>query len=189
VMNHSLKEYGGDLAIGAYGIITSLAMLLVMLILGVAQGMQPIVGFNYGAGRMDRVHETLRQVIIISTVISGMGFLASVLFPGILVKAFTGDGELLLISERGLQQTMLGFFVVGSQISISQFFQSIGMAWKAIFLNLSRQCVFLIPAILLLPPFLGLSGVWLASPFSDLVAAVVAWGFLWHHVKSIKNKG
>lgn len=188
IMNHSLKEYGGDLAIGANGIITSVAMLLVMLIVGIAQGMQPIVGFNYGAGHYKRVQETLRLVIITATVITGTGCLCSWLFPEQIVRAFTNDPELLGISANGLRLTLMGFVVVGSQVSISQFFQSIGIAWKAMFLSLSRQVLFLIPALLLLPPEFGLNGVWYASPLSDFVAAVTAWVFLWFHVKNMKTE-
>lgn len=188
VMNHSLKKYGGDLAIGASGIITSVGMLLVMLIIGIAQGMQPIVGYNYGAGLHKRALETLKLVIILSTVITGTGFVCSALFPQMIVKVFTTDADLVAISANGLRLTLFAFLVVGSQLSISQFFQSIGVAWKAMFLSLSRQCIFLIPAILFLPPFFGLDGVWLAGPFSDLLAAVTAWFFLAHHVKNVKKQ-
>ena len=188
-MNHALKENGGDLAIGASGIISSIAMLLVMLIIGIAQGMQPIVGFNHGAGHHDRVLATLRLAIIVSTLITGVGCIVSLLFPRLIVSVFSADAELVSITDNGLRLTMLVFFVVGSQITISQFFQSIGVAWKAMFLSLSRQVLFLIPAILLFPPIWGLDGVWLAQPFSDFIAAVTAWGFLWYHVKNVKNKG
>ena len=188
IQNHALKRYGGDMAIGANGILTSVAMLLVMLIIGIAQGMQPIVGFNYGAGLYKRVQETLRLVIITSTIITGAGCLASWLLPGLIVRAFTNDPELMAVSENGLRLTFAAFFVVGSQISISQFFQSIGIAWKAMFLSLSRQVLFLIPAILFLPDLWQLDGVWLASPFSDFIAAMTAWLFLWHHVKNMKRK-
>ena len=189
IMNHALKENGGDLAIGASGIISSIAMLLVMLIIGIAQGMQPIVGFNHGAGHHDRVLATLRLSIIVSTLITGVGCIVSLLFPRLIVSVFSADAELVSITDNGLRLTMLVFFVVGSQITISQFFQSIGVAWKAMFLSLSRQVLFLIPAILLFPPIWGLDGVWLAQPFSDFIAAVTAWGFLWYHVKNVKNKG
>lgn len=188
IMNHALKEHGGDLAIGASGIITSVAMLLVMLVIGIAQGMQPIVGFNYGAGHHDRVLAALRLSILISTVITGVGCAFSLLFPRAIVTVFSTDAELIRITENGLRLTMVAFFVVGSQIMISQFFQSIGVAWKAMFLSLSRQCLFLIPSILIFPTIWELDGVWLAQPFSDFIAAVTAWFFLWHHVKNVKNK-
>ncbi len=188
IMNNALKENGGDLALGANGIISSIVMLIVMLIIGLAQGMQPIVGFNYGAGHHDRVLSALKLAIFVATVITGIGCVSSLLFPRWLVSAFSTDQELMAITENGLRLTMLVFVFVGSQIIISQFFQSIGIAWKAMFLSLSRQFLFLIPAILLFPPMWGLDGVWLAQPFSDFIAAVTAWFFLWHHVKNVKNK-
>lgn len=189
IQNTALKQYGGDLALGANGIITSVTMLIVMLIIGIAQGMQPIVGFNYGAGQFRRVQETLRLVIITSTVIMGIGCVANVAFPEWIASAFTRDADLLAVTANGLRITLLVFIVVGSQISISQFFQSIGIAWKAIFLSLSRQLLFLVPAILLFSRVWGLDGVWYAAPFSDFVAAVTAWIFLWQHVKNMKKKG
>ena len=189
IQNAALKQYGGDLALGANGIITSVTMLIVMLIIGIAQGMQPIVGFNYGAGQFRRVQETLRLVIITSTVIMGIGCVANVAFPEWIASAFTRDADLLAVTANGLRITLLVFIVVGSQISISQFFQSIGIAWKAIFLSLSRQLLFLVPAILLFSRVWGLDGVWYAAPFSDFVAAVTAWIFLWQHVKNMKKKG
>lgn len=189
IQNYALKQYGGDLALGANGIISSVSMLLVMLVLGVVQGMQPIVGFNYGAGLHKRVQETLWLVIISSTFITGVGCVASILFPEMITGAFTGDQGLMEVTANGLRISLLMFVVVGSQIAISQFFQSIGIAWKAMFLSLSRQFLFLIPAILLFPHYWELDGVWYASPFSDFIAGLTAWGFLWQHVKNIKSQG
>lgn len=183
ILNHSLKTYGGDLAIGAYGIISSIAMLLVMLIIGIAQGMQPIVGYNYGAGLHKRALETLRLVIITATIITGTGFIFSTFFPEWLVRAFTNEPEMTAISANGLRLNLLLFLPVGSQIAITQFFQSIGYAWKAIFLSLSRQFLYLVPAILLLAPLMGLDGVWLSGPVSDGGAAITAWLFLWYHIR------
>lgn len=188
IQNYALKQYGGDLALGANGIITSVGMLLVMLIIGIAQGMQPIVGFNFGAKKYERVQETLRLVIITATIIMGIGCFCSVAFPKLIARAFTNDPDLLDVTANGLRISLLVFVVVGSQISISQFFQSIGIAWKAMFLSLSRQVLFLIPAMLLFSRFWGLDGVWYAAPFSDFVAAVTAWLFLWYHVKNMKSK-
>ena len=109
-------------------------------------------------------------------------------FPELIARAFTNDPALLEVTANGLRICLLVFVVVGSQIAISQFFQSIGIAWKAMFLSLSRQMLFLIPAMLLFSRFWGLDGVWYAAPFSDFVAAVTAWLFLWYHVKSMKGK-
>jgi Na+-driven multidrug efflux pump len=188
VMNHALKTLGGDLAIGANVFISSVGLLLVMLIMGITQGMQPIVGFNYGAGNQERVRHTFRLVLIAATVITSFGCICSLLFPEWIVRAFTNDGELVAISTNGLKISLSVFFVVGSQIVISQFFQSIGFAWKAMFLSLSRQCLFLIPSILFFPEFFGLDGVWLAAPFSDLIAAFTAWIFFWYHVKQVNKQ-
>lgn len=189
IQNYALKQHGGDLALGANGIISSVGMLLVMLVIGIAQGMQPIVGYNFGAKKYDRVQETLRLVIIAATIIMGIGCFCSVVFPKLIARAFTNDPALLDVTANGLRISLLVFIVVGSQISISQFFQSIGIAWKAMFLSLSRQVLFLIPAMLLFSRFWGLDGVWYAAPFSDFIAAVTAWLFLWYHVKNMKSKG
>ncbi|MCC8155615.1 MAG: MATE family efflux transporter [Tannerellaceae bacterium] len=186
-LNYSLKLYGGDLAIGANGIINSVALLNIMLIVGIAQGMQPIVGYNYGAGNQKRVLQTLKLVVITATCVTGLGWVVSQLFPTLIVVAFTVDPDLIEISANGLKLCLSAFLVVGSQIVISQFFQSIGMAWKSIFLSLSRQVLFLLPAVILLPPFLGLDGIWYASPLSDIMAASFAWIFLARHVKNMKN--
>ncbi|MDR1623484.1 MAG: MATE family efflux transporter [Tannerellaceae bacterium] len=185
VMNHSLQAYGGDLALGANGIISSVGMLLVMLVIGIAQGMQPIVGFNYGAGHHRRVMETLRLVIITATCIMGTGWACCLLFPGIIVRGFTSDPTLTAISANGLKLSLSLFMVVGSQIAIGQFFQSIGLAWKAIFLSLTRQFLYLLPALWFLPPFFGLDGVWYAAPISDGLAALTAWVFLWQHARQV----
>jgi putative MATE family efflux protein len=188
MMINALKNYGGDYAVGANGIITSFAMLLVMFILGLSQGMQPIIGFNYGAGNIHRVMETLWLVIRIATVATGVGFICSWFFPDLLVRAFTNDPLMLSISANALRLSLMAFLVVGSQVVIGQFFQSIGIAWKSMVQSLSRQCLFLIPAILILPDYFGLDGVWLAAPLSDLLAAVTAWMFLWHQIKKFKKQ-
>ena len=183
VINYSLYRYGGDLALGANGIIVSCAMLLVMLVIGIAQGMQPIIGFNHGAGLSHRVMETLRLVIITSTCIMGLGWFFSLFFPEVIVKGFTSDPELIAITTNGLRLNFSFLIFVGSQIAISHFFQSIGAAWKTILLSLSRQIIFLIPALFMLPSFFGLNGVWYAGPLSDGLATFTAWAFLLHHIR------
>lgn len=165
IQNATLKQYGGDLALGANGIITSVTMLIVMLFIGIAQRMQPIVGFNYGAWHFERVQETLRLLIIISTVIMRMGYIACVAFPKAISSAFTHDPELLVVTVNGLRIMLLVFIVVESRILISQFFRSIGIAWKAIFLSLSCQLLFLVPAMALFSRIWGLDSVWFAGRF------------------------
>jgi Na+-driven multidrug efflux pump len=149
--------------------------------------MQPIVGFNFGAGHRHRVLETLRLVLIIATCIMGVGWIFSTFFPEIIVRGFTTDQELIAIAANGIRLNFMLVIAVGTQIAISHFFQSIGSAWKTIFLSLSRQMIFLIPAILILPPFFGLNGVWIAGPVSDALATFTAWGFLLHYIRSSKR--
>lgn len=187
LMNTSLIRYGGDLAVGAYGIINSFGILLVMLVLGVAQGMQPIVGFNYGAGRNDRVLATLRLVILVATLITTSGFLGSRFAPELIVKAFTPDPELIRIASNGLRIIFSAFVIVGFQMVTSMFFQSIGIAWKSMLQGLLRQCLFLIPALLVVPRYYGLDGVWMASPIADVLAALVSGAFLWWQVRRLKS--
>lgn len=187
LMNTTLIRYGGDLAVGAYGIINSFGILLVMLVLGVSQGMQPIVGYNYGAGRNDRVLATLRRAIGIGTLITSSGFVCSFLIPETIVRAFTPDPELIRIAANGLHITFLSFVVAGFQMVTSMFFQSIGIAWKSMLQGLLRQCLFLIPGLLVFPRYFGLDGVWMASPVADALAAVVSAAFLVWQVRRLKR--
>jgi len=188
IMNNSLYKYGGDLALGANGILISVALLLVMLVIGLSQGMQPIVGFNYGAGHHHRVMRTLKIVIFLATCVMGVGWIGSMFIPDIIANVFTSDQELIAITANGIRLNFMLLFVVGSQIAISHFFQSIGAAWKSILLSLSRQLIFLIPAVLVLPRLFGLDGIWCAGPVSDGLAAILAWGFLYHYVKTTRIK-
>lgn len=178
VMNHQLKSTGGDLAIGAYGIVSSYAVLAVMAVMGLCQGMQPIVGYNYGARKIKRVKDTVKMVIRTACIIMAVGFIIGELFPGILVSAFTQEPELAEMTRRGLRIVFLAFPVVGFQIVVAQFFQAISRPKEAIFMSLSRQVVFLIPLLYLFGSIWDLKGVWFAIPASDLVAALVAAIFL-----------
>jgi putative MATE family efflux protein len=189
VMNHSLQTYGGDLALGANGIIMSFGMLLVMLVVGIAQGMQPVVGFNHGAGHPRRVMETFRIVVITATGVMGAGWLCSLFAPGLIARGFTSDPELIAITTNGLRINLSVFIIVGSHVTITHFFQSIGAAGKAVFMSLTRQVLYLIPLLLLLPPVFGLDGVWYSGPLSDSLAVITAWIFLWHHVRKMKKTG
>lgn len=173
VINLSLGHYGGDLSIGAYGIANRLLMLFAMVIFGINQGMQPLIGYNYGARRMDRVRLTLKYGIIAGTVITSSGFLAFQFTPEPLVRLFTTHPELIEKAAQGLRLCTMVFFLVGAQIVIAAYFQSMGRASMAIFLSLSRQLLFLIPAMLVLPHFLGVIGVWLSLPIADVMAFVV----------------
>ena len=187
LMNHTLQNYGGDLAIGAFGIMTSFTSLIVMAIVGMAQGMQPIVGYNYGAMQFDRVRTTLKICAVTATVITTIGYICAVSFPNLIARCFTSDPELLRITTNGLRIYTSTFFVVGFHIIITNYFQSIGRAGVSIFLSLSRQILLLIPFILLFPPLWNLNGAWLAQPTSNIISAIVAIIILSIHLKKLNN--
>lgn len=170
--------YGGDLAIGAYGIVNRVLTLFVMIELGLTQGMQPIVGYNYGAKHGDRVKKTLRIALFAGVSIMTFGFLMSEIFPHAIVGMFTGHEQLIELANAGLRITCLMFPFVGAQIVITNFFQSIGKAKVSIFLSLSRQLLYLLPCLLILPRYWGITGVWGSMPISDFVAFVTAVGTL-----------
>ncbi|HTN67955.1 MAG TPA: MATE family efflux transporter [Dysgonamonadaceae bacterium] len=177
LMNTSLKNYGGDLAIGAYGILMSLLMLITMFVIGLNQGLQPIIGYNYGAEIYNRVKATFYYGIKISTIVTTLGFLFGVFFPRLFAQAFTSDLQLLDLAENAMRISILAFPLVGSQVVISGYFQSVGQAKKSIILSLSRQLIFLIPSIIILPRMFGLDGVWAATPVSDFLASLLAFTF------------
>ncbi len=174
VINTSLIRYGGDLAVGAYGIINRIAFLFVMIVLGLNQGMQPIAGYNFGARQFVRVNDVLKSTIILATSIMMAGFATGELFPHAVASAFTSDKELIDIVVPGMRIVMLSFPIVGFQMVTSNFFQSIGMPVKSIFMSLSRQVLFLLPCLLILPPFFGVRGVWYSMPVADTIAGMVA---------------
>ncbi|MDL2209334.1 MATE family efflux transporter [Desulfovibrio sp. OttesenSCG-928-O18] len=186
IINISLRAHGGDLSIGAYGIANRLIMLFAMVIIGLTQGMQPLIGFNYGARKMDRVKKTLVYGLIVGTIVTTCGFLAFQLFPAALARMFTTHQDLIAMAVRGLRLCTAFFFLVGSQIVISAFFQSMGKAPVAIFLSLSRQMVFLIPGLLVLPRFFGVDGVWISLPVADVCASVITFLILRHTYRSTR---
>ena len=175
-INNQLVKYGGDMAVGAYGIANRIAFVFVMFVMGVNQGMQPIAGYNYGAQRLDRMMQVVKQSIIAATTIMVTGWLLAVFAPYHCVRLFTSDEQLLSMSIDGLRILTIMFPIVGYQMVITNFFQCIGKVKISIFLSLSRQLLFLLPALALLPIWFGLDGVWLAQPVSDFIASVVtAW--------------
>lgn len=186
LINNGLKSHGGDLAIGAYGIVNSVAFLFVMIVMGLNQGMQPIAGYNYGALQMNRVIGVLRKTIFYATLITTAGFLAGELMPRLIVRIFTPDETLTDLAVYGMRITVMFFPLVGFQMVVSNFFQSIGMAKKAIFLSLTRQVIFLIPFLLILPHFWGITGVWASLPAADFVAFVVATIMLVSQIRKFK---
>ena len=187
LMNTSLIRYGGDLAVGAYGIINTILMLFLMIIMGLNQGTQPIIGYNYGAGNYKRVRETLMYSIKIATIITTSGALIALIFPEIFAKAFTSDAELKSITVRGLRISVSALPLVGIQIVSSSFFQSIGSATKSLIQSLSRQLIFLIPAIIILPRIFKLDGLWIAMPFSDIVSFILSLFLLIFQLRQLKK--
>lgn len=173
-INSTLLKHGGDLAIGAYGIINSINMLVVMFIIGLNQGTQPIIGYNYGAGNYDRMFKTLKKAAIIATGLSSIGFAIGMFIPRFAVSLFSTDPELVEISSTALRITVIMFPIIGFQIVVSNFFQSIGKAKLSIFLSLTRQFIFLIPALIILPPIFGLNGAWAVMPVSDGLSSLTS---------------
>ena len=178
IMNRYLVNYGGDYAIGAYGIISSYSILVSMLLMGICQGMQPIISYHYATGHREVLHDTLKYAIGIGSLIASAGFIIGETGATWLVKAFTWDPQLRDISAEGLRYTFLAMPLVGFQIIVTSYFQSIRQAPKAITMNISRQFVFLIPALSLFSIWWGLTGIWLAIPFADLMATLIALFFI-----------
>jgi len=186
-INQGLKEYDGDLAIGAYGIVNRLTFICVMIVMGITQGMQPIAGYNYGAQQYYRVNEVLKLAIWGATAVTTFTFLVGELVPELTVSIFTTDEGLISRAAEGFRISVLLFPIVGFQMVTSNFFQSIGMANKAIFLSLTRQLLFLLPCLIVLPRFMGAAGIWWSMPISDLIASIVAAVLLYKQFQAFKN--
>ena len=186
LINMRLKTYGGDLAIGAYGIVNRISFVFIMIVSGLTQGMQPIAGYNYGARQMSRVYEVLKKTLLYATVVLTVGFLIGELCPGLVVAIFTDDPELMEKSIKGMRLVVGMFPLVSLSMVIGNFFQSIGKPKQAIFLSLSRQLIFLIPSLWLLPLFFDIAGVWVSFMVSDFLASVVAVILLLNFIR--KNK-
>ncbi|WPX40684.1 MATE family efflux transporter [Akkermansia sp. N21116] len=173
IVNRSLLSTGGDLAVGAFGIINRVLILFIMLTIGITQGMQPIVGYNYGARHFDRVRQALKYAILGGTVFTTAGFLVSQIFPHLIASLFNAKGELAIFTITGLHLTTLAYPLVGGQIVIGNFFQAIGKARISVFLSTTRQLIFLIPALFILPKYWGYSGVWYSFPTADVLSVLV----------------
>lgn len=178
IMNRYLVNHGGDYAIGAYGIISCYSILVSMLLMGICQGMQPIVGYYYGHGKRRQARETLNEALRLGSVVAGTGFIMGEVFAPALSKCFTWDARLAGMAAEGLRYTFLAMPVVGFQIVATSYFQSIRQAPKAIVMNISRQFVFLIPALGWFSARWGLTGIWLAIPFADVMAVLIALFFI-----------
>lgn len=175
-INNQLVRFGGDMSVGAFGIANRIVFIFVMFVMGINQGMQPIAGYNYGAQKLDRMMQVVKLSIIAATVIMILGWFLAMFAPLQCVSLFTTDQHLIDTTVHGMRRMMVMLPIVGYQMVITNFFQCIGKVKISIFLSLSRQLLFLLPALALLPIWFGLDGVWLAQPVSDFIASVVtAW--------------
>lgn len=191
MMTRSLTTYGGDMAVGAFGICNRFILFIVMVVIGLNQGMQPIAGYNFGARRYDRVLGVLNKALIFGSIITLTGFVIGVFFPTPFVSVFAKDSpQLIKMSAHALSCMVMMFPIVGIQIVSTAFFQSIGYAPKSIFLSLTRQLIFLVPAIFILPHLYAdpLEGLWHAAPVADGLASVLAITLLVLQVKKFKKQ-
>lgn len=187
LINQGLVRFGGDLAVGAYGIINRLVFVMVMIVIGFNQAMQPIAGYNYGANQMPRVMQVLKLTMIAATVVTTTAFLVFLLGAEYVVRAFTTDDELARLSAEGLRIVVTVFPIVGFQMVVANFFQSIGKPGKSIILSLSRQVLVLIPSLLILPQFFGVKGVWWSLPLSDAISTVIAVVLILREIRLQRN--
>ena len=173
-VNTCLMKHGGDLAVGAYGIANRIGFVFVIVAMGVNHGMQPIAGYNYGAQNYDRLRKVVKLAISCATVVCTVGFLVAMFAAHPCARLFTKDESLINLASTAIRMMMMMFPIVGFQIVVTSFFQSIGKAKVSMFLSLSRQLLFLVPALAIFSEIWGLWGIWSAMPFSDALATVVA---------------
>jgi putative MATE family efflux protein len=188
IINQSLSKYGGDLSVGAYGIVNRVVFLFGMVVMGFNQGMQPIAGYNYGALQFKRVDAVFRKTIVLSTIVLAAGFVTGQFFPHAVASMFTTDAELTERAVKGLRMVTLFFPLLGVQFVTVQLFQSIGMAKKSIFLSMTRQLLFFLPCVLIFPSIWGANGVWYSFPAADIASAIVSTIFLVKLLRQFKNE-
>ena len=186
-INNALTHHGGDLAVGAFGICNKIVFIFVMINMGMNQGMFPIAGYNYGAHNYDRLTTVLKYTMVIAFCITTLGWVVAQTLPHECARLFTTDETLIKIAERAIHITMLVFPVVGIQMVCTGFFQSIGKAKVSMLLSLSRQLLFFLPMLIILPNFYQVDGVWMAQPISDVISVVVAVVMLTNYIKKLKT--
>ena len=188
IINTTLYRYGGDVAVGAAGIFVTYTSLLTTVVVGMCQGLQPIIGYNYGAGRLDRLKRAFWLATGASVLITVVGAAFGQLFPGLIARAFTVDQELISATVNALSISLTLFYVVGFQIVATTFLQSIGLAGKSIFLSLVRQVIFLIPFLMILPKSFGLNGVWASFPTADVFSTTTAALMIWWEMRQLGER-
>lgn len=185
LFNRSFGQYGGDLAISAFGVVNSLSVMILMPMFGINQGAQPIIGYNYGAKKYDRVKKALKLAILGATALSVLGFVLAQTVPEFLASFFSDSEEVTSSAAHGIRTFFLVFPIVGFQIISSNYFQATGKPKKAFFLSMSRQVIMLVPAILLLPKFFGVDGIWYAMPVSDAISSVLTGVLLFRDIRAL----
>lgn len=188
IINTRLYAFGGNSSVAAAGIFTTYASLLVMAVVGVCQGMQPIVGYNYGAGNLHRLKRAYWLATLWSTGIVSAGYIFAMTCPNLIARAFTIDQTLIQVTASALSTAMIVFFVVGFQVVSTTFFQSIGKVRQSIFLSLTRQVIFLIPLLLIMPDWFGLKGIWMSFPISDLLATIVTAILIFYQFRQLDKR-
>lgn len=173
LINNSLARYGGDIYIAVFGVINRFFMILFMSVFGVVQGVQPIIGYNFGAGKIDRIKQGMKLAILTTTIISTLFFIVLMSFPTQMISIFNNDAELVAVGSHAIRIIMLAMPIVGYQIITSAFFQAVGKAKPALILGLSRQFLFLIPLVLIFPIFFGVNGIWLSFPIADFLSTTI----------------
>lgn len=187
--NTNLQTYGGDLATSSMGVINSLSMVILMPAFGINQGSQPIMGYNYGANKYDRVKKTVTYASLAATLITTVGFLIVQFFPAQIITLFVGQdgsGELLNIAVPGIRIFLSMLPFVGIQIVSTSYFQAIGRPKEATLLSMSRQVLILIPALIILPKIFELTGIWISGALADLLSSVIAIALIINSIRKLK---
>ncbi|MCK5245514.1 polysaccharide biosynthesis C-terminal domain-containing protein, partial [Candidatus Bipolaricaulota bacterium] len=192
ILNKSLAIYGGDIAIATFGVVNRMIMFLFLPMFGIIQGMMPIVGYNYGADRPDRVRQVVRLSIIVTTAMSIGTSILMLAIPALLLRIFSQDSQVISMGTPAIRIIILAFPTVGFQVVAAGMYQALGKALPAVVLALLRQVILLTPLILLLPGLYGLTGIWIAFPIADTAAALITGWMLMvllrqmrrHHVDS-----
>ncbi len=187
IINRQLLHHGGDLAIGAYGVINRVTFVFCMIVMGLNQGMQPIAGYNYGAQRYDRMLRVFYLTAGLATAVTSTLFLLGEIFPEFIIRIFSNDEELIALAIPGLRITVSVFFLVGYQMVTGNFFTSIGIAKTAIFLSLTRQVLYLIPLLIILPMYWGINGVWWSSAIADTLSCITSIIVLYIYIRRFRR--
>lgn len=188
IINTTVYAYGGDTAVAAVGIFITYTTLITSVVVGLCQGLQPILGYNYGAGHLERLSRGFWLAVWASTIVCTIGCIFGLFFPEYIARMFSSDNALIEVTANGLSIAMLSFWFVGFQIIATTLFQSLDKPGKAIFLSLIRQVIFLIPFLLIFPRFMQLNGVWASFPISDVCATIMSGIMVWWQFKSLRRE-